>query len=104
MFQYNGATITARELTIADDDAIGSVILSAIAEAYPQARMGTVTGFGTFVFGAVIDGEPPFPMVTANSTPTDIVAAYAAWLKLPRSFARNWREALDEAENYAPKK
>lgn len=103
MFEYNGCKITARELTIADDDAI-VVFYDPVAATHPQASVLSVNRFGEFMLAAVIDGEPPIPMVTPQSAPQDIGAAFEAWQKLPRRFAQQWRIELGSADNPAPKK
>lgn len=103
MFEYNGAKITARELTIADDDALVG-FYEPVAVNHPQASVLSVNRFAEFMQAAQIEGEPPIPMVTARSEAEVIGAAYEAWLKLPRWFAVSWRGELNDAESAAPKK
>lgn len=102
-FTFNGATISARALTIADDDAIIQ-FWQPVGAAYPNATTRSVNRFGEFMLGASIEGEPPLPMVAPDSPADSIAASYAAWQKLPRSFAQRWDRELDAAENAAPKK
>lgn len=101
MFEYNGASITARELTIADDDAI-TAFFQPIAATFPQASTLSVVRFGEFMLAAQIEGEPPLSMVKPTDEPALVSAAYAAWLKLPRRFALLWRGEVQEES--APKK
>lgn len=103
MFEYNGCKISARELTIADDDAITG-FFDPISSSHPTASVLSVIRFGEFMLGAVIDGDPPLPMVTPQTPASEIGEAYRAWLALPRRFAVNWRKEVNSEDNPAPKK
>lgn len=98
-FEFNGATISCREFTIADDDAI-----LRFSGKFPDgAIVNSSTPFSEFMIGAVVDGDSPVPMVTPSSPLDDVAAAYAAWGKLPRRFLRLWRDEVESVENPAPK-
>ncbi len=93
-FQYKGATINARPLTIGDDNEIDLLCF----------RLGDETSlynaqkWAEFVVGAEVDGENPVPFASSKSTPDEARASYAAWSKLPRSFVQNWKAELRSAE------
>lgn len=81
-FKFRGATISTNGLTIGDEEDLALM--------YPTIIGGGVfltrhLFFCEFMLGAIIDGDPPVPMVTAMSTPDEIRASYAEWRKLPRT-------------------
>jgi len=103
-FKYKGATIDAREMTIGDEEQIGTIARKLAATgANIQARYG----FGEFMVGATVsltqvDGSfvpAPLLMVDEYATVEATEAAYAEWRKLPRAFLAKWRETLDAANS-----
>lgn len=99
-FEWKGATITAREFTIADDDA-----MLRFAGKLPEgAIVNSATPFVEFQLGAVIEGgDSPVPRITLDSTLTEITAAYNAWQALPRRFLALWRQEVQNADAPDPK-
>lgn len=99
-FKYNGCTISARALTIADDDAATEIGMMArpTPESPYQVRHQT---FAEFQVAAQIDGEWPIPHVTEKDDAATVQAAYAAWRDLPRTFPRLWVKELDAVEGAA---
>lgn len=98
-FTFQGATISARELTIGDDDDIQRLI----SQLPPGAIINSGTPFLEFMVGAVIEGDSPLPMVTPTSKASEIADAYEAWKRLPRSFMRLWRQEVENVDTPAPK-
>lgn len=98
-FEYGGAVITARELSIEDDDNIARLI-----NKLPDgAIVNSGTPFMEFMVGAEIKGDSPVSRIDADSTPEEVAAAYAAWRKLPRSFLKRWKQEVANADTLNPK-
>lgn len=101
-FKFCDATISARPLTIADDDDV-SVIAAALSDK-PGSLFVKHVRFAEFMVAAEFigkDGQPgisPIPHVTENDDAQAIRAAYEAWRTLPRRFADEWRNELERAE------
>lgn len=98
-FEWNGATISAREFTIADDDQM----IRFVGKLPDGAIINSGTPFVEFMTGAKVEGEPLLPMITPNSTPAEIAASYEAWKALPRRFLALWRQEVVNADAPAPK-
>ena len=99
MFEYKGAKITARPLTIADDNEIDLLCF----------RLGDDTSMYNaqkwaeyIVASSVESGENPVPFVSSRDTQIEALASYAIWAKLPRSFIQAWKSEMQRAEA-APK-
>lgn len=94
MFEYNGAKISARALTIADDNEIDLLCF----------RLGDDTSlynaqkWAEFLVAAEVDGENPVPYATSKSTPEEARHSFATWSKLPRSFGKRWQAELRDAD------
>lgn len=99
-FEWNGATIRAREFSIADDDAV-----QRFSGKLPDgAIVNSGTPFIEFMVGGVVEGgDSPVPRVSPSSTPAEIAAAYDAWKALPRRFLKLWRQEAEDADNPLPK-
>lgn len=98
-FEFGGATISARELSIEDDDQIAR-----ITNKLPDgAIVKSGTPFMEFMVGAQVTGEFPVPFISADSTEDAIAVAYAAWRKLPRSFQNRWKQEVARADSPDPK-
>lgn len=97
-FQFNGSTISARVLTIGDDEEIGNLAALALGDG-----SGTILikyyRFAEFMYGADITGDWPIPRVTSDSKFEDVSASYEAWRNLPRAFGARWREEIARADN-----
>ena len=98
-FAWNGSTISCREFTIADDDNL----LRFTGKLPEDAIVNSGTPFIEFQTGAVIEGDRPVPLVTPNSTPAEIAAAYEAWTALPRRFLKLWKQEVENADAPDPK-
>lgn len=98
-FEHGGATIRARELTIADDDRIGDLMARLDEHSGSQV---TRYRFAEFMLAADIDGEPPLPLVDEHSTDAAIAGSFTAWGKLPRKFGQRWQQELN-TEDADPK-
>lgn len=98
-FEFRGGIIAARELTIEDDDQIARLI----GKLPPGAIVNSGTPFMEFMIGADVKGEPPVPMITPESDPSEIAESYAVWKKLPRRFLTLWRQELTNADSPDPK-
>lgn len=95
-FKWGEATISAKELTIGDEEDIG-VLMLRLGE--DTKTVSSRYGFAEFMFAAEIEGgEPPLPMVTPEDSDADIQAAFTKWRNLPRRFVRQWRETLQAVE------
>lgn len=101
-FTFRGAAISARALSIADDDAATELGMMARPTPDSPLQVRHLT-FGEFMVAAEIDGDWSLPRVTAQSSAADVQAAYAAWRKLPRTFPQQWVRELNEAESAAKK-
>lgn len=98
-FEWENATISARVMSIGDDDEVARFT----SKLPPRAIVNSGTPFMEFMVSAEIEGESPIPMVTSDSKPDAIAAAYEAWKALPRSFLTLWRQEVMNADNPAPK-
>lgn len=93
-FTWGKATITARALTIGDEE-----VMARLQSKLPgETLMMTLEPFAEFMVAASIEGEPPLPMVTAVSPDSEVQASYVAWGGLPRAFKRQWVKELREVE------
>lgn len=99
-FTYDGSTISARPLTIADDDAATEIGMMARPTPDSPLQVRHMT-FGEFMVAAQIDGDWPIPHVNEKDDVGKVQAAYAAWRQLPRSFPRQWIRELDAVEGAA---
>lgn len=100
MFEYNGAKVSCRAFTIADDDAM----IRFTARLPEGSIINSGTPFAEWVFGGTVEGgDFPVPSVTVHSTSAEIAVAYEAWIQLPRRFLALWRQEVVNAENPAPK-
>lgn len=100
MFEYQGATISARELSIEEDDQI----VRLTSKLPDGAIVNSGTPFMEFMVGAVIEkGNSPVPIISADSTPEEVAEAYAAWRKLPRRFLKLWKQEVANADSPDPK-
>lgn len=95
MFTFKGATISARELTIGDEEDSYALLEAAFPEGKRVVRVHT---FILFLLAADIEGDFPVPMLGANAKPEAYAEAYAEWRKLPRSFPALWEKELAAAE------
>lgn len=96
-FTWGNSTISVREMTIDDED---NLIRMTQGDRFPEGSIvNSATPFMQFMVTAEIDGAPPVPMVTAASTIDDWRASYAAWLKLPARFLKQWRAVSEASEN-----
>lgn len=99
-FKYNGATITARPLSIGDDEAATQIAM--LVRPTPESPLLVRhVSFGEFQVAAEIDGEWPIPHISERDSLDTVQAAYAAWRKLPRTFPQQWIRELDAAEGAA---
>lgn len=94
-FKFEGTTITARKLSIGDNDDIGDVFMK-LPESRRINRMFRFIEFA-FAFEAK-GGKFPVPKLTAASSAEDVEAAYQAYRQLPRGFMAQWLEELQAVE------
>jgi hypothetical protein len=99
-FKFKDSTISARPLSIADDDAATEIGMLARPTPDSPLQIRHVT-FGEFQVAAEIDGDWPIPRVTEKDDLAAVKAAYDAWRALPRSFPRQWIDELNRVENAA---
>lgn len=85
-FQYKGATISARTLTIEDGDGIEALVM----RLYDQTPVNKAQPWAEFMVGSVIEGNPPLPIIDASVTTEEARLSYAAWRKLELGFAQSW--------------
>lgn len=95
-FEYKGATITARELVIADEERIATLLNNLTGSIAGWTT--TQYGWAEFVISADVSGDPPLPMVEASDAVKALQDSYEAWRSLPRRFLRAWREEQAKAE------
>lgn len=93
-FTFKGATISARALTIGDDNEI-DLLCFRLGD---DTSMYNAQKWAEFVVGGVVDGENPVPFVTAKDTSEEAQHSYAAWEKLPRDFVQKWKAELRKAD------
>lgn len=102
-FQWNGATIGVRDLTIADGVRITRLMTRANGGAPADSddpRFMTMYTFAEFQIAAAIEGASPVPHVNAEtSTDEEIEAALTAWESLPLKFGTRWREAYNASQD-----
>lgn len=98
MFEYKEAKITARPLTIADDNEI-DLLCFRLGD---DTSMYNAQKWAEYLVAAEVDGENPVPFASSKSTPEEARLSFAAWSKLPRSFAKQWAREMQVAEA-APK-
>lgn len=97
-FEWKGATISARPLTIADEEDIG-LLMEKLKDA---GAAGGRYRFAEFMIGAIVGtGTPPVPMVNVRSDPDAIRASYETWRTLPRAFGQKWGALMQEVETRA---
>lgn len=92
--EYKGAKITARALTIEDDNTIQ--LLAYRLE--DSTSMLAAQKWSEFLVAAVVDGDYPIPYVSLEATAEEARHSYAAWKNLPRSFLQHWRAELGKVE------
>lgn len=98
-FQWGEATISARELTIGDED---TLLRMAQNNRFPEgALVNSADPFMRFMVTAEVDGVPPVPMVSDKDSLEDWQASYAVWLQLPARFKKQW-VAISEAADNSP--
>lgn len=95
-FEWKGATITARELVIADEERIAA-LLRALTGGTGEWTT-TQYGWAEFIIGADVSGDAPLRMVEATDAVKVLQESYEAWRNLPRRFLRAWREEQANAE------
>lgn len=98
-FTHKGAIISARELSIGDDETISN--LAALVKTDLQGFILVKhVRFAEYMIGhEVVSGDEPIPVVAENSPATDVQASYEAWRKLPRTFGTQWKAELERVEN-----
>lgn len=96
-FKFKGATITARALSISDDDAATEIGMMARPTPDSPLQVRHMT-FSEFQVAAEITGDWPIPRVSAQDSAETVQAAYAAWRALPRTFPQQWVRELNEVE------
>lgn len=99
-FKFNGSTISAKALTIADDDAATEIGMLARPTPDSPLQVRHMT-FAEFQVAAQIVGDWPIPHVTEKDDEGAVKAAYAAWRSLPRTFPHQWVKELDAVEGAA---
>ena len=94
-FNHNGATISARPLTIGDDNEIDllSFRLNDETDLYNAQK------WAEFMVGAVVEGDYPLPYVNSKSATEEARHSYAAWQNLPRGFMQKWKAELRKADS-----
>jgi hypothetical protein len=102
-FTWNGATIRVKELTIGEEEAV-TALMARFPKEDQDAHTATIWSFSEFMASAEIEGDPPLPMVTAESSQREIETAMAAWRALPARLQRKWRQAVTAAEGDADPK
>lgn len=95
-FTWNGAVIRFRALTVADEEAIGDLMLRLSDD---SRHANTRYTFGEYLIGADVEGEPPVPLVSPDAPEGDLRAAFDAFRRLPRQFLTEWRALVTKAEN-----
>lgn len=98
-FEFNGATIRAKELTVEDEDRIQTIMLLLPNDIGVTVRYR----FAEFMAGAVVEGKFELPMITVASPKAEIEASFEVWRKLPRRIVREWQAEVVAAETPAPK-
>ena len=94
-FKLNDLTITARPLSIGDNDDLGDLLMKLPED----RRTNRIFRFLEFAVGGVVEGgKSPVPALNASSTAEEIEAAYQVYRKLPRSFQTQWQEELAAVE------
>jgi hypothetical protein len=92
-FEWNGATISAKAMTIGDEEKLGTLV---------GKLTGTPSGryrFAEFQAAALIDGDSPVRLLREDDPAELCQAAYEEWRKLPRKFLALWTETLNGVEN-----
>lgn len=92
-FQFNGATISARELTIKEDADL--VIIARQLD--PDVKIMHLW-FAEYELSAEVSGKEPISRIGVTSSTDAIRSAYAEWEKLPRRFRTQWRVELERVE------
>lgn len=93
-FTFKAATISARALTIADDNEI-DLLCFRLGD---DTNMYNAQKWAEFVVAAQVDGNNPVPFASSKSTPEEARYSFRAWVSLPRSFMQSWRSELRSAE------
>lgn len=99
-FEFKGATISARELTIEDEDRITALMLMLPSD---ESSATVRYRFAEFMVGAQIEGAFDLPIITIATPKPDILAAFQQWRKLPRRIVREWQAEVVAAETPGPK-
>lgn len=96
-FKWGSTTISAKALTIGDEEAISNIaaLVGADKNGYYLIKHGR---FAEFEVGAQIDGEWPIPRVSETDTHEAVAAAYEAWRNLSRRFGKLWQDELNRVD------
>lgn len=97
-FEFQGATIRAREMTIGDEEDAGDICEKLAGGSDYKMRQ---YWFAQYHVSADVEGDEPFPRIDAGTSAADIKAAYAEWRKLPISFRDLWKAELDGVDKAA---
>lgn len=93
-FEIDGITVSARKLSIGDNDDIGDLLMK-LPEAQRNTRMYR---FLEFAIAHVTEGGAIIPPLDGYSSAADIEAAYQAYRELPRTFQTQWQAELQAVE------
>ncbi len=93
-FEYKGAKITARLLTIGDDNEI-DLLCFRLGD---DTSMYNAQKWAEYLVAAEVDGENPVPFASSKSAPDEARHSFAAWSKLPRSFGKQWAREMQATE------
>lgn len=93
-FEYKGAKISARPLTIGDDNEIDLLCF----RLNDETDLYNAQKWAEFVVGAVVDGENPVPFVTSKSATEEARHSFAVWEQLPRPVIQKWKAELRKAD------
>lgn len=93
-FEQDGITVSARKLSIGDNDDMGDLLMK-----LPEAqRTNRMYRFLEFAVAHTTEGGALIPPLDASSTAEDIEEAYQAYRQLPRSFQTQWQQELQAVE------
>lgn len=93
-FEINGITVSARRLSIRDNDNIGDLLMK-LPDGQRNNRMFR---FLEFAIAHTTEGGSIIPPLHAHSTLAEIEAAYDVYGELPRTFQSQWQEELQAVE------
>lgn len=97
-FEYKGASIRAREMTIGDEEDANDICEKLTGGSDYKMRQ---YWFAQYHVSAEVEGADPFARISASSSAADVKAAYAEWRKLPVSFRDLWKAELDGVDKAA---